>query len=335
MIGCGIGCGALVVLGVSSCLGVVFWVTRPGELIEPERLLAPDTTGYVEWTLRLEDPGTEGFVERAIQLMNEFQRQNNEQLPAVLRGLQNRQGRRNAAQMRGLFPLTMVWTMQPGQQSGTDLHLLSLSLKQLGNRMVVADWFMGFVFGRDPQSRVLEHAGEQIYQLRLPPANRVTFFLAGNDVFFCSDFDTAAQVVDRLGRPDPTGSSDDLARLLAQVPEDRALRGAIVNAGQLERLLGRRVDLNDSRGLILGGGLQSDGSFQARIEVLGPTRDWAEHRVGPLTTFLRQQLPEETAAEIGGTADGERVVIDVTLPDLVGSIETLIDSGFRVARQRT
>ena len=161
MIGCGIGCGALVVLAVSSCVGLTVWITRPGELIQPDQLLGPSTTGYVEWTLRLEDPGTEGFVEGALELMQRWQQRNSQDLPAWLTGFQARQDRKRAEQLRGLFPLMAVWTLQPSEHAGEDLHVLSLSLKQLGNRMLFADWVLGFALARSPDARIHEHSGEK------------------------------------------------------------------------------------------------------------------------------------------------------------------------------
>ena len=44
LVGCGIGCGALLLVSISSCVGFFVWLNRPGELLDPERLLGGDTT---------------------------------------------------------------------------------------------------------------------------------------------------------------------------------------------------------------------------------------------------------------------------------------------------
>ena len=51
LLGCGLGCGLLLLMGVGSCIGFTAWLNRPGELIEPTHLMAAGTTGYMEWTL--------------------------------------------------------------------------------------------------------------------------------------------------------------------------------------------------------------------------------------------------------------------------------------------
>ena len=60
LIGCGAGCGGMILILIALAVGFGMWIQGKGELLEPQRLLGADTTGYLEWTLRLEDPGTEG-----------------------------------------------------------------------------------------------------------------------------------------------------------------------------------------------------------------------------------------------------------------------------------
>ena len=59
--------GALIVLVIAAAIGFGVWLNRPGELLDPTRLLSSGASGYAEWTLRLDDPGTEGFVELLIE----------------------------------------------------------------------------------------------------------------------------------------------------------------------------------------------------------------------------------------------------------------------------
>ena len=144
LIGCGLGCGALVVLGISGCIGFSIWIGQRGELLEPERLLGRDTTGYVEWTLRLEDPGTEQFVERLIEISQTNPDEFRSPFPGwandILAGRQNRQ---NAREIRQLLPLVAAWAVRPAEAPGEDLHLVTVSVVQLGNRLVFLDWILG------------------------------------------------------------------------------------------------------------------------------------------------------------------------------------------------
>ncbi len=45
LIGCAVGCGAMVVLVIGLAVAFGLWIKSPGELLEPQRLLGADTTG--------------------------------------------------------------------------------------------------------------------------------------------------------------------------------------------------------------------------------------------------------------------------------------------------
>ena len=68
LIGCLAAVAAALVLGVSSCVGFVVWLYRPGQLLDPGKLVDADTTGYIEWTLRLDDPGCRKLFDQLVEL---------------------------------------------------------------------------------------------------------------------------------------------------------------------------------------------------------------------------------------------------------------------------
>ena len=70
--GCAIGCGGLLRIFIGVCISLYAWINRPGELLEPSVLLGHDTTGYIEWTLSLDDPGTQEFVEHLLTAWREL-----------------------------------------------------------------------------------------------------------------------------------------------------------------------------------------------------------------------------------------------------------------------
>src|SRR5437867_3495295 len=67
LIGCLATAAAAIVLGVSSCVGFVIWLYRPGQLLDPGKLVDADTTAYIEWTLRLDDPGSRKLFEQLVE----------------------------------------------------------------------------------------------------------------------------------------------------------------------------------------------------------------------------------------------------------------------------
>lgn len=326
LIGCGIGCGALALIAISSCVGFAIWINRGGELIDSGRLLGPGTTGYVEWTLRMEDPGTEGFVESVLESLERLGEQGGEELPRWLRAFQTRQSRRRADRFRELFPLLVAWTLQPGEQPGEDLHQFSASLTGLGNRMVFADWTLGLVLGRDQNGRIREHGDEKIYQVQIRGDRWITFFVRGNDLFFCSDLAAARLAVDRLREPELTGAGGELADLFAKVATDHALRGALVNHdGTFNRLLGPLPDdgWSGALGLTVAGGLEAGGSFRARVEFVGREREWAEARADAVTELVNGWIAGRFGAEVSERVSGGRVTIDVVVPGVIEAMEQL------------
>ena len=125
--GCGVGCLAVVLLAVGSCVMFNIWLHRPGELLEPERLVGADTSGYVAWTLRLEDPGTADFVQTLLEGLQRAQQRNRAKIHPMLDSwfarLNQRQNERN---LREMFPLVAAWTARPGSGPDDDLHLFRL-----------------------------------------------------------------------------------------------------------------------------------------------------------------------------------------------------------------
>ena len=199
LLGCGIGCLSIVLLVVASCTGFFIWLNQPGELLEPDLLVGSDTTGYVAWTLRLEDPGTREFVQGLLDSLQRASERNRVRIhPAFDSWLSGMEQRRNEKQIREMFPLAAAWTLRPGAEPGDDLHLFSVSLMQAGNQIRLFDWIIGFFLARSPDVQTVSHHGEKIFRLPVDRKTPISFFIRGNDVFFTSDLETAKLAVDRL-----------------------------------------------------------------------------------------------------------------------------------------
>jgi hypothetical protein len=336
LIGCGLGCVVVLVLGIGSCVGFYVWLQRPGELLEPERLLGADTAGYVEWTLRLEDPGTRGFVETLVELQQRQMQRDRAPLPGWIRQFLQRQTRRGSEEdLRELLPLVAAWTVRPGAAPGTDLHVVTLSLKQVGNRMVFLDWILSVTFRMSDKAQSVSYLGETIYQLPAGEDGTITFFIRGNDLFFTSDVETAQQALYRLqvGEPQQQGAATELDRWFDGV-RGQALRGAVVNErGELTRVLERLTDESFAgepwsalRAATVSGGLTAEGAFDARVEFHGPDAGWAAAGAEPLAELLRRNLDyARLPVELGARAEGERIVVELRTTDLAALLERLAE----------
>jgi hypothetical protein len=336
LIGIGVGCLAIVLLIVGSCAGFFIWINQSGELLEPDLLVGGDTTGYVAWTLRLEDPGTREFVQGMLDALQRLSERNRIGIHPVLDSwLSGMQQRRNEKKIRKMFPLAAAWTVRPGQNPGDDLHLFSLSLEQAGNQMVFMDWVLGFFMSRAPDVQVIRHGREKIYRLPVKDGDAIAFFIRGNDLFFTSDTQTATLAVDRLA---PTRVADespsDLSELLSQVPDDAPLRGAISNRGGELRRVWKQVGGTASsseiwreiHGATFSGGLLDAETFRLELGIRSLETSRAEARRDELAQMVRSVLePAGLPLELQATADGEWVRIDVELRELTSSLSGTLD----------
>jgi hypothetical protein len=330
---CLAGCGILALVMISSCVGFVWWLNRPGELLEPSRLRDADTTGYVEWTLRLEDPGTEALVEDIFAAIRQIQqRAPNALPPAIENVLRDYQTRRNERQFRELFPCVMAWNVIGGESPEDELHVFTVSVAKLGNRLLLMDWIVGMFIGRSPDVDVVKYGDEKIYHL---PREGSAFFLRRSDFFFTTDLEAAKRVVDRIqpGVNAPAPEATRLDRMLNSLPEQRPLLGASTNAhGETRRLFELfagtadhevldGLPWEDVEGVSLSGGFTKESSFEATLDLLLDTQRWTERETEALAGVLKRALDSDAipvGIEVETRPDRVQFVFDVEdLPGLL------------------
>lgn len=342
LIGCGIGCLAVIVLAIGSCATFVYWLNRPGEMLEPELLVGGDTAAYAAWTMRLEDPGTREFTQAVINTMqDEGRRQDGVQLPApVEQWLTRYQRDQTSEDLEKIFPVVAAWTLTPGSGEDDDLNLFTLSLMNAGNRMVFTDWILGLILSRvddESEVEVIEYREEKIYRFISRPEGDIGVFLRGSDIFFASDVPTAKRAVDRLLDPESSEPAPTiLQQLFLRIPQDTPLRGAIGNRrGELDRVLqflggGTGQDAlrrSGVMGMSISGRFADSQTFRMSLEFLctGPSsaEAAAERIPGILESILE---PSEFDFRMDTATDREWVRVDVEFSDLVRQVEQFLKS---------
>jgi hypothetical protein len=332
LIGCGLGCGGMLVLIIVLAVGFAMWINGPSELLQPETLRGSDTTGYVEWTLTLDDPGTEGFVRELIRALQSIPPETSDELPPVIYNwLVRQQKRGNEEDLRALFPMVAAWGSRAGETGEESLHLFSLSIKSLGRRLRIGDLLMGW-FLRTDEIPVDDYLDEKIYQIRSDKGQWPAFFIRNGNIFFTSDRDTARVAVDRLitsATPgDGAGELEGLFAETTELGETAPLRGALTNAngelGHLWEWLGTRSEItadpelwNRFRGAALAGGLQADGSLAMTVRFHCPDEAWVEAHALDLIMALHDGLawagPE---LRIDVRPEGDRIDVHLHVPGL-------------------
>lgn len=337
--GCGIGCLAVVILAVGSCVMFNVWLHRPGQLLEPERLVGADTTGYVAWTLRLEDPGTGEFVRTFMEGLQRVSERNRVRIhPLVDSWLAGLDRRQNQRKLREMFPLVAAWTVRPGTGPGDDLHLYTVSLERAGNQLVFTDWALGLALGMSGEVGAEEHHGERIYMLPLHRRRPVAFFIRGNDLFFASDLDTATRAVDRLVAEDPAERSvGAVDELLGLVPAEAPMRGAIGNErGEMSRIWSRLTGVpgpsgtggdawDGFGGMTIAGALTGEDSVELELRFRCPDAASAAARVEAVAGALRAALePAGFPLELETRPEGEWIRADLRLSEITPRVEEFL-----------
>ncbi len=338
LIGCAVGCGAMAVLVIGLAVAFGLWIRSPGELLEPQRLLGADTTGYVEWTLRLEDPGTEGFARRLIEAIQNIPPEGTEEMPEWLSGwIMQRQKKEAQEDILKIFPLVAAWTLHPGNTPEEDLHLSSISVERLGHQLIFGDWVLGLVLSRSDRVEVERYRKENVYRLPIDKETTLTVFIRNGHLFFTSNLDTARTAVDRLIETAGTRHEpSELDRLLVETAGD-PLRGAVTNErGEILRLwrsrsVGQPTDSDrelwrELLGVSLSGGLRDDGSCAGTLQFHCPDPNWARTHLQPLTVAL-QALPDlqELSLETKTEVVGDRIDVDLRVPDLTKLLSRIGD----------
>jgi hypothetical protein len=348
LIGCGLGCGGLLVLVIAAVVSFTLWINAPGELLQPQKLLGADTTGHVEWTLELDDPGTEGFVRALIRAAQTLPPGAADEMPPWLFNLLARQQSREAERdILALFPMAAAWTLRPGATPEDDLHLFSLSVERLGNRLVFGDWLMGWFLPRGEQITVDRYRNEKIYQIPLRRGRRATFFLRHGNFFFTSDVETARIAVDRLTASSaPMREPTELDRMFASTRDGGPMRGAIANRrGELLRLWEWLSDRSERpvdrelwralRGVAVSGGLREDGSLGTTLHFHCPDGSWAETQAPALAEALREGFAwTELTLDVKATAVGDRIEIELRVADLVESMSRWLEEAREIETDR-
>ncbi|NIM02082.1 MAG: hypothetical protein GTN89_15130 [Acidobacteria bacterium] len=336
LLGCLAGCGFVLLLFVGSCIGLTVWLNQPGEVLEPRVLLGPETTGYIEWTLRLEDPGTAEFTEGMLQRFAEISEQSDSPLPDGLESLLNARQMRSARKdMNKLFPIVVAWTTHPAGRPDDGEHVFTASASGLGHRIALMDWIFGLILRWRGGADSVNHEGERIYLMRESSETRAAAFVRNGIVFVTTDLDSAKQALARLGQP-ATGAAGatEFGVLFDSVPKDQPLQGALTNrGGELRRVLDA-LDLetehvsdeswDEVRGATIIAGFRNETDFGGTVTLLGPGSDWAEAHAGTLGPAL-ETLFERSRIDFVTTVRrvGDRIEVDFTTQDLFGQIESM------------
>ena len=335
-----VGCGALILLSIAGCVAFTAWLSAPGELLEPTELLDPRATAYVECRLRLEDESTRIFVDDFLEDLERINRQQTEKVDSpVIDFLSSWSSRKQRKDLERMFPMNAAWIGWPTSESGGG-DILAASVERMAHQLALMDWVGGFVVER-MEERPFHRIGEEVvYQLG--DAGEVPFyvFADGRGVVVTFDLESAALAVEGIANRGRVESEEDrtpteLERLVATVPDELPLRGAVLAAGgKLEQLFWRMAGetaltrdwsalLAPARSMTVHGRFVEDGqiAFVVELQLDEGTPDADREELAAAAAMLIDEWGE--GVEATGRPIEAGVAVEVRLDRLGEMLERL------------
>ena len=234
LIGCGIGCAALILLAV---LGLAFgsmWFFTPGEQVATDVIADDASLGVVRLHELADDPGTQQLLARVLQRINEAGReQQREQLPPSLRWISDMQTTQSSPAGVNMFipkEMTIAYE-QAGDGSSVDFVVAANPRAMVRMFKTMLGMISRGDDGREVRS---EYRGHPVYALE----ETAHLAFVRSTVLFASSRRALERAIDRVeAGGSGAGSSDD--DLSASVPAGEwDVEGAVGNeAGLAENML--------------------------------------------------------------------------------------------------
>ncbi|MDA8020395.1 MAG: hypothetical protein MPN21_23400 [Thermoanaerobaculia bacterium] len=208
LIGCGLGCGLLVLTFGVLAVVLGMWATRPGTQHETTAVVSPDGVAVMKLRDIGEDPGVQAFLTNFLHTMNEASREAQRQdLPENLRWLVDMQGSNDSpAGLNMFFPRDVTLSIEPRDEAElaalehptSDDELAIVAAINFRSFVRPIRSFITWVIEQDARSEVRYHGDHKVLPMGADDwATFVdgTFFLSGS-------YSALVAALDRLDRGD-------------------------------------------------------------------------------------------------------------------------------------
>ncbi|MEM8960671.1 MAG: hypothetical protein AAGD38_04265 [Acidobacteriota bacterium] len=211
LIGCGIGCGMLIIVSVLAGVMGTAWFMTPGEQIATGEIAGDDSTGMVAARNIGNDPGLNSLFERTLVRMSDIQHeQQAEHMPENLRWLNDMsaQQNQNTAGMRMMMPKEATLAFEPGPDGDPDF-VLGLNL-----RMMARPLRMLMTWAAKQEGQLLDYRGRKII---VDNDDDVVISFADNTMIISGSREALERALDRVIDGPPPGATPGLYRAI--IPE--------------------------------------------------------------------------------------------------------------------
>lgn len=327
LIGCALGCGLVIILGVLGAILGISWLLSAGEQVATAEIVGTDSIGFVHLDQTVRDPGVSAMLRNFwLEAQRAENQRQKEELPESLGWLQDL----SAAQQGGVAPLEiflpreMTVALEPGPHDGEPEIVVALNLRALPR--------LGRVFFATLSDRMSPEDDSEPDSYRGHPVHPLgddsgTVAFVGSTILFASETAAVRRAIDRI--EDGTSRPPTLAA--TELPEShRDLWGSFRNAdGLLESWLAARLEeggvaapslVGEVQTVTFGIDIVSSDEIEAQMAFLcageAAAKRWQAPLGSALLSEVRGELFEDAALSVSTNVDGRRLLTSVSISGL-------------------
>ncbi len=194
LIGCAVGCGVLVVIGILAAAGGAYWFFSPGEQVATDAIASDDSLAVVRMDELADDPGAQALLTKILVDFDEANRkQQQEDLPESMRWISNLPRQSPSSRDLNMYiPKEVTVTLERSEVGDSPNFVVAANLRTMV-RPIKAFLALAGRGENDPHFHS-QHRGHDVYRME---HNAVVGFVENTLLF--SDADSAMeQAIDRI-----------------------------------------------------------------------------------------------------------------------------------------
>lgn len=165
LIGCAVGCGILVVIGILAAAGGAYWFFSPGEQVATDAIAGDDSLAMVHMTELADDPGAQALLTKVLVRFDEIsRRQQQENLPESMRWISNLPRQSPSSRDLAMYiPKEVTLTLERSDHGGRPDFVVAANLRTMVRPIKAGLALIGRGEG-DPNFHS-QHRGHDVYHM--------------------------------------------------------------------------------------------------------------------------------------------------------------------------
>lgn len=215
LIGCGVGCGVLILAAVVAGGIGAFWFFSPGEQVATERIVGEESLGVVRMNELATDPGTQELLTKVGQALTDLNRRQQEAvLPDEMKWLTRFQRPTSAREFNRFIPKEATLVFEPAADADGAPELVFAANFRTMVRPIKAMIAL-MARGESAEGFRTEYRGNDVYLIPLDKGETAPVTFVGSTFLVASSRTSLERAVDRI----VDGTAVGLEPLMRGAPE--------------------------------------------------------------------------------------------------------------------